>query len=241
MKKRKMPNATKIVLVIGLVMFIAGMGLWAYNTFFGGDFGEDDIEYTVPVATVPEVEPATIDKVYTPYYLPDDAGSAIVDEYLNYTLLDAGRVSDNAAVEDILSTLVDPNGYYFTMKMTYDGTDEYCGLVPFAYLNGRVDGQVIVSAVRLYACNTDMTEIKNFDFTTVTPGCEYTVIAYAEYDVIDDAQIQFYNNGYDIAIVHMSADCETVVPSGYSMRTIDGEIIPAETEAVTNDATDGAE
>lgn len=242
MKKSKMSTGAKVALIFGLVLILAGAGWWGYTSW------QESNSSGTQVDEIPQTQPtdpvSTVDKIYREFYMPDDKNATLEDEYLDIVLVEAGRLSDNTALQTALAEAgVKNDGYYFLAELTFDSADKFKGTNPFGYLNGHVDDKTEVAAVSFYVMNSDLTGATSLLPGTITPGCHYVLVGYADYDVVDDAQIHLYNSDYDVSIIHMSADSETIAPYGYTKadNTVSTEPDTTEGTEGTTDVTENTD
>lgn len=222
--KRKLSGGVKAALIVGVLLVVIGSGLWIYEHVFDGNIGIRPVDM-MDATLDSEQNELSVDRIYTEYFMPNAKNCKIDDQYLDYTLLEAGRLADNEILQTAMSNVgITNNGYYFMMEMVYESEAAYAGIVPFAYLNGHVGDQTMVANTTMYVANSDLTEISLCTDRTVQPGCYYVMIGFVEYDDMDDAQFHFYNNDYEISIIHVSIDSKTIVPYGY-MNSADADVV----------------
>lgn len=214
---KKMSTGAKVALILGVLLLIGGI-IWMAVTAMNGGFTETNPEQTTPNDAIIEEETfPQMEKYYKVYSMPGDANAAIDDPYLDLSLMEAGRLSDNENIQKALSNVgVSGDGYYFAMELTYDSTEAYNAVMPFAMLTGHVGDETHVANVSLYVANSDLTDVSVFDYDSVVPGCYYALIGYAEYDNMTDAQVHFYNSDYQISIVHVDDSDVVIEPFGYT-------------------------
>lgn len=239
MRKNSLPTGAKIALICGLVLVLAGAVWFGYTALMDGSTPTNPVD-DIPAHSQPTNPVSDIKKVYKEYPMPESKNVYLYDESLDMKLVESGRLFDNAALTAALREIgVEYDGYYFLAELSFDGEDAFRGVLPFAYLNGMKDGSTQVASVSLYLLKSDLTSAQPLTGDALTQGCHYVLVGYADFESVDDAQIHMYNSNYDVSVIHMGPDVETIAPLGYTQVQDDvhgEEDIPVETDPVESGA-----
>lgn len=228
---KKMSIGAKAALIVGSLLLVCGI-VWMAVTTLNGGFTNTVPEVSIPGDAIIEEEtlPAMV-KHYKDYPMATSKNAVIEDEHLDLVLMEQGRLSDNENIKNALNSVgVTGNGYYFAMELTYDSTEAYNAVMPFAMLTGHVGDEIYVANVDLYVADSGLTNVSKFDFSSIVPGCYYVLVGYAEYDNMTDAQVHFYNSDYQISIIHVDDSPVIIEPAGYTPDDVSVDV----TEAAKN-------